>query len=462
MNYTLQIDLLGGERVEAIISRLQGMAGSLGKGGSVFGGGSSGPSPLAEQTDDAARFVRQVQAGTVGVHALGRELKNLGETPGVRIFSKGGSSQGAFNLSPSALARNPHLAAMLGGGEDARMAGGGGQGRGSMKVDLKSAIEKAQIKAQKDAVTFKKDMTFLMKPLFNLGSMWATLFSGRQAYSAMNTDSGKAFLGKYLGGMGAVASTALLVGAATAAGLALKALSVTVKETMAAYEHARQIYGSALTSGLGTQFTVHHSKLAEIMGVSELDVFRFGAQMAYLNPKLDQAVKILAQTAVPLTAVSWEIKVLGTDFSAMFAKIASEAAPAVLGFLNALDALVKKLNSSEKWLKLLLGGGAEAVLNTIFGFTLTSLFTSVGMPIASASGGASMAGMPGPQSWMKQLPASHWERLGLVVMDGGTNYAKDTAKNTREAVAWLKKIALSKPTASPMGTFGMSPLTANP
>jgi hypothetical protein len=308
-------------------------------------------------------------------------------------------------------------------------------------------------KSAQDETTFKKDMSFLMMPLFNPGSMWATLFSGRQTYSALNTGPGKAFSAKFLGGMGAGAGTATLVAGATALGLALKALTITVKQTMAAYENARQIYAKALTNGMGTQFTVKRSMLAQIMGVSEQDVFRFGAQMAYLNPKLEWAANILSRTTTPLTQVSWEFKILGEDMKAMFATLAADAKPAVMGFIESLDELVKFLN--KKKLAVETGARIGMVIATGGASEIQRYFFK-------KKGEQNDSQMPSPQAWMKQLPASHWEKMGLVTMGGSANYAKDTARNTKDianGIHTLVQNVIKNPGSSP---WNMSPKTAQP
>jgi hypothetical protein len=402
-----------------------------------------------------------------------------------------------------------------------------------MQVDLKDAQAKAAAKSADDAVTFKKDMSFLMMPLFNPGSMWATLFSGRQTYSALNTGPGKAFSAKFLGGMGAGAGTATLVAGATALGLALKALTTTVKQTMAAYENARQIYAKALTNGMGTQFTVKRSMLAQIMGVSEQDVFRFGAQMAYLNPKLEWAANILSRTTTPLTQVSWEFKILGENTKAMFSSLSVEAAPALLVFTNSLSNLVKYITEhAHDFNEFMLGNGwvketsqeikdrqdqnftdenykaysgrlpngktvgigsgpleklmpdtgsghyADDFRKRFEKLTLKQfekITSGKGIENNKASeiyswikhppgkGGDSDSSMPSPQAWMKQLPASHWEKMGLVTMGGGQNYAKDTAKNTRDIANGIKTLVVAaKSRSGAKSPWDMSPNTAQP
>ena len=49
--------------------------------------------------------------------------------------------------------------------------------------------------------------------------------------------------------------------------------------------------------------------------------------------------------------------------------------------------------------------------------------------------------MPKPQAWMKQMPASTWEHMGLQVGGGGgTDYNRQTAMNTKETNSHLKEL----------------------
>ena len=577
--YELKIDLLGGEKVESILQKLQGLTGALGSGGSIFGGGSSGSAGSKLMTD---RDVSNLQKGAHAAKEIARASRDAA-TNAAQGFKGSGWETVKGYKSPGKLTRGwtaaDQLKEILGGaGETISAAAsksisvGGGiaqiqPGRnlehefesqhGNMfgsKEDLalsamrqkgektfqkekereamRAAREQAQQEAQsnkqslagsrlniamkmraakaaarqsavdakekerqekmlnaqslagsrlnismrlkaaakeaqsaKDATTFKKDMSFLAMPLFNPGSMWATLFSTRQTYSAMNTEHGKAFREKWggklgMGGIGAGAATGLLVGGATVLGVALKALTVTVQQTIAAYEHARQIYAKALTGGMGLQFTVKRSMLAEIMGVSEQDVFRFGEQMAYLNPKLEWASKILANTTTPLTKVSWEFKVLQADLSAMFSKMANDAAPAILKLTEALEGLVK----TATWLydhapKNLVGNALAAGAGMVFGNNAGFIAKLISQYVGA---GVKLDAKTAPQAWMKPLPASHWEKMGLVTMGGSANYAKDTAKNTKEIATGIKEIVKKMTGKNPSNPWGMSPQTAQP
>jgi len=260
--------------------------------------------------------------------------------------------------------------------------------------------------------------------------MWATMFSGRQTFSALNTATGASFLKNKMGGISAGMATGVLVGAATAVGLALKALGAVVSETTKSFENARQLYAKALTGGMGLGFTAKRSMVANIMGVSETEVFRFGSQMAYLNPRLQQASEILAKTAGPLTQVSWEFKILQADLSAMFSKLASDMAPAIDNFIVGLDKLVQFLTRNVGLFEKMWIATNPALY---LGFKLFQKKYSE----------ADQSKMPGITSWMKQLPASSWEKMGLQVGPNANNYARQTAQNTRQMARDLGIIAQS-------------------
>ena len=557
-SYELKIDLLGGEKVESILQKLSGLSGALGSGGSIFGGGAGGASPIS-------KLVSDVEKGKVGVHALAKEMKSAttaaaqgfkesgygkstvsflkglsdkmrenlfkdpanadlkaaweksltgGATAAAETTAKtfkgvlwGSKSmlQGQFPATPSWLKiismDEAFKSKSVGGGiagisggdafsrfekehgnmfgssldwklremrrkSDEKFARQSKEEKGEMQgPDLHGTMRRLAAKMQHDSVTFKKDMSFLLMPLFNPGSMWATMFSARQTFSALNTAHGKAFSAASLGGMGAGAATAMLVGAATVVGLALKALAVTVKQTMAAYEQARQIYSKALQNGMGLQWSTKRGLLAQIMGVSEQDVFRFGAQMNYLNPKLEQAASILAKTATPLTQVSWEFKVLKVDMESMFALIADRATPTVLGFTSALDGLIKWLTSHTSYLNALVNGAASGASSAILGNASGPMGAIMKMFGLYGSIQLAKGAMPSPQAWMKQLPASHWEHMGLVIGGGAANYQKQISQNTASIARDMKVVAhhimgIGKGPGN--SVWGMSPFVAQP
>ncbi len=240
---------------------------------------------------------------------------------------------------------------------------------------------------------------------------------------------------------------------------AFKALMSVVRSTAQAYENARQLYAKSLMSGLGLQFTSQRQLLAGVMGVSETEVVKFGAAVGYLSPKLAHASKIMAETTPRLTAVSWEFGVLKADMSALFAKLASDVAPAMKMFIGYIDQLVISL---EKLLS------SPIIKNALVGFMNGALpaWASILLRPAVQAGSAANAanktgnlGVPDPLSYMKQLPVSTWEKLGLVMGNGG-NTTNDLIKKGNE---YLKVIASAvKNTGGVPRAFGFDPATANP
>ena len=332
----------------------------------------------------------------------------------------------------------------MGGSQDAVDATGADAMQAAKEsVRLSKESLKAESNAKKAAATmmgdranFMKDMNFLMMPLMNPGSVWATLFSTRQTFSAFSkTATGKGMVGGTLGG--AAMATGVLVGAATALGVAFMGLKKAVEGTMSAYDNARKEYAKALTSGgLPLGFTVRRGQLASVLGVSEKDVFQFGKQVSYLNDKLAWSNTIIANTTPALAAIGWQFKIVQENVKAAFARMAVDAAPAIMTFAKALGSFVQIVSDGAHRIKdaAIIAAGAAAY--------------AAGGPKAMARVIAQMVGeraslenVPKPLAYMKQLGASSWERMGLQVGGhGAQNHAAQTAKNTAQAVQVLNGI----------------------
>ena len=519
-SYELKIDLVGGQDAEDVLKRLSELSGGLGRGGGVFGGDATKTmeSNLSRVFNLTAKMRRELDQMNNGWSKGASALKSMFAGWGndfyrIREFFRDNPSQ----KSPWLALRAAEKLAAMGPEKMGTVHAGGGiasinnpqmamqelqkqvnevfkdtpeaklermrqrgerkfqaqqerdearRQKDAMKAELApmqgpdlGGIMRANFKKKQlqDANAFKMDIASLVLPLSNPMSPWSTMWGAKNVFKGMNTEHGAAFRASKLGGMGAMGATALLVGAATATGLALKALTFTVKETLAAYENARQIYSKALENGMGLQWSTKRGLLASIMGVSEQDVFRFGAQMAYLNTKLEQASKTLDQTATPLTQVSWQMKILKADLSSLFAKIAANGAPVILDFISATDLLVKTLVKHSSELKAAAFGAVPGLGILWAGIRALAKLDTEGL-----------GNMPPPSSWMKQLPASQWEHMGLVIGGGGAkNYAKETARNTRETAKAVQIIAAAFTGGGGRtggggagGSWGMS-LTAN-
>lgn len=285
-----------------------------------------------------------------------------------------------------------------------------------------------------------QNLTFGMMPLLNPTSLWGNMFASRQIFSAANSSQG--LLGKVglSGTGGAAAATGVVMGALLAIGFALKGLEKIVKETTKAYETARQQYGHALSSGgLALGVSIKRTALADIIGVSEKDVYMFGNAIKYLNPKLEFASSIMAKNAANLTSVSWGFKTLELDVMALFSTVANLAAPGIRKFTDGLSNMVVIMagfiDRYGPILSKLAGGLVKGVAQSLF--PTGSLIAKAISAVGTDSGAA-----PGIQAFAKQLPASHLERMGLVVGGFGIqDYAKQTAQNTRKMVSLLTMIA---------------------
>jgi len=244
---------------------------------------------------------------------------------------------------------------------------------------------------------------------------------------------------------------------AAVAGVAVSflALRKVVQQTMEAYERARTLYAKQLMSGgLPAQFVAQRQTLAKIIGVSEEQVYQFGAAVNFMNGKVANANRIFAETNPRLTAVSWQFKALQTNVESFFSVIASKAAPALskmIDGLNNLAIIASQIAESKIFEKLLVP------MSKYHEFLFKSIFPNLTILMRS---GRSMGNAPAPDVSMRRLPGSSLEKMGLVIGNlGGNNYAQQTANNTRELVALTRQIAGRNPqnqfTGGASGTWNL-------
>ena len=250
-------------------------------GGILESSGSKGASGSPELEREVRNIQQEVRRGSPSRarEALDK-ISSSGSTP---FASLGGLRGGTTSKDQwkSILSRMSPEDRAFYEGKGSEQGGGGGGVVGKAASKLTSSAIGAEDKAKKaaarvmsDRANFMKDMSFLMMPLMNPGSVWATLFSTRQTFSAFSkTATGKGMVGGTLGG--AAMATGVLVGAATVLGVALMGLKKIVSETGSAFEYARSSYAKSLMSGgLGVGFSIRRAALADILGVSEKDVFK--------------------------------------------------------------------------------------------------------------------------------------------------------------------------------------------
>lgn len=377
---------------------------------------------------------------------------------------------------------------------------------------------KAAAKAISDKANFMKDMSFLMMPLMQPGSPWGTLFASRQVFSAFTkTGVGQSIAGGTL--KGAAMMTAGLIAGTMVVGLALKGLAKVISGVIESIHRAERRYANALVSGgLSVGFTTRRSTLAAVIGVSEKEVFEYGRAIMYLNEKLRWSNKVTADATTPLTEVGWAWKVMKENLAAIFTQIGHGSSGAMKAFVSQLGDLFETLGQTDLFEDFGKAIGTLAkVLNFASGVVnaAASLIVVAFQAIANSVGwmikkivnllakvpGASRLGikrieesdsetfagttkgweawkkqaqrvmdnltgfnqdkMPPPQAYMKQLPVSSWEKMGLVIGGGGrANYDAQTAQNTRKIVEKLD--GLRNALIPRSGQFTIDTAYANP
>jgi hypothetical protein len=187
-----------------------------------------------------------------------------------------------------------------------------------------------------------------------------------------------------------------------------------------AVENARNLYAKQLRSGgMAAGFVTQRAQLAEVIGVGEKEVYQYGAAIGYLNDKLAFSTKIFTDTTPTLTALSWEWKVMGQDMKAFWAQAATKLAPALFLLAKTGSLLTKVMTQLQD------------------SFMFPGIAT-----ILKLGGGLLMPKAPGVPISTERMPASAWEKMGLVIgQGGGTNYARKTAEGTTKSAQYLEKIA---------------------
>jgi hypothetical protein len=318
-------------------------------------------------------------------------------------------------------------------------------------------------------VFWRRILTGLMGSLRGTG--YGQIIAANQIFGAFgNTAKGAQVMGGagLSGAGGAAAATGLLMAAMIALQVTIKSLQVTIRESIAASERARVLYARALGTGLGLNITARQSTISQVLGVSESEIYQFGAALAFLNPRLEGAIKIQAETARTLAPLSYEMRILRYDIEALFDKLAVMAVPVLRALVDVMDELVKSGQEAVKTIAYI--AGALSSLNIFKGANPNKMAADLGAilrgilgplanPIAKGISDAQQKLGP-PQSFMKQMPVSSLERMGLVtsIAGGGMDYARRTAVATEKTAHLLTKI-----NGVPRGDqFGMSPNVSNP
>jgi hypothetical protein len=234
---------------------------------------------------------------------------------------------------------------------------------------------------------------------------------------------------------------------------ALKNAISKLKEVVqGAIEKGYSIYTGAAQQGLNTRYFAQRSALADILGVSgnPNQVFKFGAATAYISDKISNSISEISKNARPLAELEMNAKIMRVDFNALASNIAVKFVPALNKFIDGLDTLIKFLDSPHPFLSKFEKVFGERGIRVVTGLSLLSKWAEFWQRIGWWSGGSSMAdfsknqsrifdskgiadAIPRLQRYMNQLPASSWERMGLVI--GGSFQERALEFQRRTAIA---------------------------
>lgn len=325
-------------------------------------------------------------------------------------------------------------------------------------------------------------------------SSYTAFAAARQSYKAFSTTSTGGGMAAGMG-MSAAGAAAVVTGAALAVGLALKGLQKAIQETNAAIERSLNIYSKTLQSGgMAQSYVVSTSVLGQVLGVSQEQVMQYGRAIAFVNEKLAVAITALNETQRTLAATGINSRVMGETWHALWAKVAEAMAPALNMLYQLITAMMKLwilsgaatvlgyaigalIEVMTKWLALveLVPAMFMAVMRSIFD-GIRWLLAAVNNKLASNFLGRMMGftkeAMPDfsktKESWkavgdifkvltemspkfkqqtpgtpvsINRLPASNWEKMGLVIGGaGGRDPARKTADNTTKMVGLLERL----------------------
>ncbi len=293
---------------------------------------------------------------------------------------------------------------------------------------------------------------------------------------------------------------------------ALALLRRSINEVSLAMERARNLYAAQLKSGgMAQSFVISQNILAKIIGVSERDVFQYGSAIAFLDSKVKNATETITKNNNVLTASAWNWKALNLSLEAYYSEVAAKLAPginmlATIGsklldivqrsvdfkasmFLIqvAMDALIQTIGAlvlAFGLIELALTAVYDAILyffrqvnNTLARFHVPGFkidegdkFTDVKKQWGDIkdivktllTGGKETAPMPSVS--IAREPSSTWEKMGLIIGQGGgaVNYAKRTADNTGQAVTLLGRLVASMIPISGIPNFFENPMYPHP
>jgi len=420
--YTLNLDLTGADKVEGVLAKLQSASKTMSAPNAFFGGASSGSnSPITHFVDDMRRgraYSKDIATNLAQGFAPWR-------SSALDIFKKMNP-----RMRQSIFANNPDLAAQwnaminppgtvkglrdIGGRDLAKIfaLGAFNQGggiRGLRDIAGSDLAKVAAMGAFSSGSVIKGLREVGGADLAKVHAM-GSFEENTKSPSFLQKLSSLPFLARYLTVVGA---TALAVDVLKKSA---EALANVIKTTVT---FAHQLYGSSLGSGLSLRYTLGRQAASSVLGVPESEVMRF-QQTTFVMQRLQGAIGQISKAAPDLAFVSAQFSILKYDLLGVASSLADKLTPAIDGFIVVLDAFIKSIND------LAIAAG-EVMKNSlsakIIGGAIGAELSSSGILSLIQIGITNMSkhGFQNSMALMRQLPASQFERMGLLVGGGGTN-----------------------------------------
>ena len=238
-----------------------------------------------------------------------------------------------------------------------------------------------------------------------------------------------------LSALGKIPGFVPFIGGLTAAAVVIKGFTSAIQGAKSAIQSAFSLYTGAAQQGLSTQFFARRQTLAGMLGVqgNPNNVFYFGKAIEELDKRIGSAVKTISNNARPLAETEMNAKILKLDLEALSSRIAVNLLPAINAWINTIDAL-SKIQPPE-WMKM---AARAAVFAAVPSLNAIALITQ-GL-IKGGLGSSGLQGMGQLSIMAKQLPASQWEHMGLVI---GGNFQSRALDYQRRAAVGIERLVHS-------------------
>lgn len=261
-----------------------------------------------------------------------------------------------------------------------------------------------------DAVKFYRNLTTLVGVAVHPGGALNNMFAARQVFSAFMTNTGQGMIGGS-GIGGALKTTGGALAFVNLLGMAFKSMISEVQKLISsigeAQKSASQLYSDSLMQGMSMAWVARRQSIAGVLGVSEKEISRFSGVSGSIISNTAQASDSLARNAPILTGIEQikrETEINKQAFNSEIGKSYSWFS----SMLAKSDLIAAKADLSiRRW------------FNDSFGIK-----------------GSEPAHTPLLMS--KQLKASNFERMGLVIGGGGLNTTNELLKRSN---GYLKTIA---------------------